>query len=81
MKTAYINTPIGILEAKGDGEGLVSVLFGDFYETNVSKKVPKELKHAVAQLQEYFEGKRQDFSLKLSPEGTDFQKRVWKQLQ
>lgn len=81
MKTAYINTPIGILEVKGDGEGLVSVLFKDSENVVIPKEIPGELREAVAQLQEYFEGKRQKFSLKLSPEGTDFQKRVWKQLQ
>ncbi len=29
------------------------------------------------QLIEYFEGKRTEFNLKLNPEGTDFQKKVW----
>src|SRR5690606_39927310 len=47
----------------------------------VSEKIPKELKDAALQLQEYFEGNRKEFNLKLSPEGTDFQKRVWEELQ
>ena len=33
------------------------------------------------QLQEYFDGKRRDFDLPLSPQGTDFQRQVWQQLQ
>jgi methylated-DNA-[protein]-cysteine S-methyltransferase len=33
------------------------------------------------QLQQYFEGSRTDFSLKLQPEGTPFQQEVWKELQ
>jgi methylated-DNA-[protein]-cysteine S-methyltransferase len=33
------------------------------------------------QLNEYFEGSRKHFDLKLNPEGTDFQKKVWKQLE
>jgi len=81
MKTAIIETPVGILELKGDAEGLASVLFKDSENVVVSEKIPQELKDSVSQLQEYFEGKRQEFSLTLSPEGTDFQKRVWKQLQ
>lgn len=81
MKTAIIETPVGILELKGDAEGLASVLFKDSENVVVSEKIPQELKNSVSQLQEYFEGKRQEFSLTLSPEGTDFQKRVWKQLQ
>ena len=33
------------------------------------------------QLQEWFAGERQTFALPLAPEGTEFQKIVWKQLQ
>ncbi len=32
------------------------------------------------QLQEYFDGTREIFTLELSPEGTDFQKGVWNEL-
>lgn len=81
MKTAFIKTPIGILELKGDTEGLASVLFKDSENVVVSEKIPKELKESVNQLQEYFEGKRKQFNIKLSPEGTEFQKKVWKQLE
>ena len=35
---------------------------------------------ARKQLQEYFAGKRKNFDLKLNPQGTDFQKRVWNAL-
>jgi methylated-DNA-[protein]-cysteine S-methyltransferase len=34
----------------------------------------------MAQLDEYFEGKRKKFDLLLEPMGTDFQKKVWKHL-
>ena len=81
MKTAFINTPVGILELKGDAEGLASALFKDEENDVVSEKIPKELKDAALQLQEYFEGNRKEFNLKLSLEGTDFQKRVWEELQ
>jgi len=81
MKIAFINSPVGILELKGDEVGLASVLFIDSENGMVSEEIPTELKDTVVQLQEYFEGKRKDFNLKLSPEGTDFQKRVWSQLQ
>lgn len=81
MKTAVIETPVGILEIKGDAEGLASVLFKDSDDVVVSEKIPKELQDSVNQLQEYFDGKRKEFNIKLSPEGTDFQKKVWKQLE
>ena len=69
------------MELKGDTEGLASVLFKDSENVVVSEKIPKELKESVNQLQEYFEGKRKQFNIKLSPEGTEFQKKVWKQLE
>lgn len=50
-------------------------------EISVSVIIPKELKPAVDQLAEYFEGKRTHFELKLNPEGTEFQKKVWKKLE
>lgn len=33
------------------------------------------------QLDEYFAGKRQDFELPIDPQGTEFQKKVWNELQ
>ena len=35
---------------------------------------------AVNEIKEYFAGKRKIFDLKLAPQGTDFQKRVWNEL-
>ncbi|MCZ4317831.1 methylated-DNA--[protein]-cysteine S-methyltransferase [Aequorivita viscosa] len=81
MKRVFIQSPIGVLELKGNAEGLTSVLFKDAETVTNPKKIPNELINAVVQLQEYFEGERKKFNLKLSPEGTDFQKRVWQQLQ
>ena len=79
MKTAYIETPIGLAEIKGDENGLSSI---SVLNTNKPKGiVPEVLEDAVYQFQEYFEGKRQNFTLKLNPEGTDFQKKVWNKLQ
>lgn len=38
------------------------------------------LKTAGTQLMEYFQGKRKEFSLPLSPQGTEFQRKVWETL-
>jgi methylated-DNA-[protein]-cysteine S-methyltransferase len=81
METIFIQSPIGVLEIKGNVDGLASVLFMDVETVTISEKIPNELKDAVVQLNEYFGGKRKEFSLKLAPNGTDFQKRVWQQLQ
>lgn len=40
----------------------------------------EEIEIALNQLAEYFEGRRTQFELKLSPKGTEFQKKVWNQL-
>ena len=75
---AFIPSPLGITKIVGDANGVsvISVL----QEGEQSKKIPKELKVAVTQLNEYFEGKRQSFDFKINPKGTDFQQKVWLEL-
>ena len=79
METIYLNTPVGTLEIKGDIDGLAFVNFID-PEENESKITPESLQDTVQQLSEYFEGNRTNFKLKLNPEGTFFQKKVWQQI-
>lgn len=43
----------------------------------VSDLIPEVLEDCVLQLNEYFQGTREQFSLKLNPQGTVFQERVW----
>ncbi len=79
MEVAYIQTPIGFAELKGDENGLASISV--LSQDKPIGIIPEVLEDAVYQFQEYFEGKREQFTLKLNPEGTDFQKKVWKELQ
>lgn len=72
----YIETPIGCLYLQSDDEFLLSVSFADKTGTN-SNFQPEILKQAILQLKEYFNGSRKVFDLKLAPEGTEFQKKVW----
>ncbi len=74
----FFKSPLGITKIVGDVNGISEISVSD--EGEVSVSIPKELKHAVIQLQEYFEGKRNDFNLKLNPKGTEFQQRVWQEL-
>jgi len=78
MQTVFINTPLGTAKIKGDelGVSVISIL----QEGEISKVIPVELKDAVKQLQEYFEGKRTTFNFPINPKGTDFQQKVWKAL-
>ena len=38
------------------------------------------MQQALTQLEEYFSGKRKEFNLPLALSGTDFQKKVWKEI-
>ena len=79
MSEAFLNSPLGTLVIQGDESGLQRVEFLD-EKIPQSEKIPVVLEDAVSQLSDYFEGKRKTFDLKLNPQGTDFQKRVWLQL-
>lgn len=80
METAFIHTPLGIAKLEGDEDGLASITVLDD-KLPVSDVIPEVLEEAVYQLGEYFDGRRQTFSLNLNPTGTEFQKRVWDALQ
>lgn len=79
MNVAYLTSPLGSIQIKGDEEGLQRVAFLD-EKLPQSENIPEALTDAALQLEEYFAGKRSTFSLKLNRKGTDFQKRVWQQL-
>ncbi|HZJ82930.1 MAG TPA: methylated-DNA--[protein]-cysteine S-methyltransferase [Clostridia bacterium] len=78
----YYETPIGEI-AIGEQDGAIThVLYKDHSlpEEYIVEETPI-LKEANRQLQEYFAGKRKDFSLDLNPSGTPFMKSVWTSLQ
>ncbi|MUP45189.1 methylated-DNA--[protein]-cysteine S-methyltransferase [Gramella sp. BOM4] len=80
MKKAKIKTPLGVAELAGDENGLSYFRILDNTE-NYNDEIPSELLPAANQISEYFSGKRQKFDLKLNPQGTEFQKKVWTELQ
>ncbi|MFK7811975.1 MAG: methylated-DNA--[protein]-cysteine S-methyltransferase [Maribacter sp.] len=79
METAYISTPLGIAKLKGNEDGLSAVSVLNTKET-LTDVIPEVLEDAVYQLQEYFEGQRENFNLQLNPQGTAFQQGVWEEL-
>jgi len=79
MLQAYIKTPLGITEISGDENGISKISVLDV-EMKDLPQIPDVLKIAVTQLEDYFLGKRNEFTFKLNPQGTEFQKKVWQGL-
>ena len=79
MEKIVINCPLGFVLLEGNDVGIskISITLED---SILSESIPVLFTDAVTQLQEYFEGKRTDFHFNMNPDGTDFQKRVWKEL-
>ena len=80
MSECFINSPLGITKIVGDVKGISSISVLDSNEP-ITDIIPEELQDCVYQLQEYFEGSRKQFDLKLNPQGTEFQQNIWKLLQ
>lgn len=76
---AHIKTPLGITLIEGDAFGISKIWVLD-EEVPISENIPAQLQDAATQMQEYFEGTRNNFTFKLNPQGTDFQKKVWNAL-
>jgi methylated-DNA-[protein]-cysteine S-methyltransferase len=78
-----LSTPLGDLGAVFDGEGrLIRLdrLHGRPLLAPASP-VPKSLPYLKRQLESYFSGNLRDFNIPMLAEGTEFQRRVWKELQ
>jgi methylated-DNA-[protein]-cysteine S-methyltransferase len=76
---AYYESKIGPLEISGTEKGVTGLRFVR-RSAKSDSALPSVMEEALEQLDEYFAGKRKDFSIKLILEGTDFQKKVWKHL-
>lgn len=79
MEKAYIKTPVGTCLIEGNESGVSKIWVLDD-EVQLSQTIPHELSQAVVELGEYFSGKRTEFTFKMNPSGTDFQKKVWNAL-
>ena len=78
MEKSYYKSKIGILEIICKNNMLISLRLVDKEE-----KTPSEsdfIKDVKLQLDKYFSRKITNFNIKLNPQGTEFQKLVWKEL-
>ncbi|HLA30414.1 MAG TPA: methylated-DNA--[protein]-cysteine S-methyltransferase [Pseudomonas sp.] len=85
MHYRYHDSPIGRLLLAADESGLRQLLMdiqdkpwqiGEHW-----REATSELDAVCRQLDEYFAGRRQQFELRLAPQGTPFQQAVWQALQ
>jgi methylated-DNA-[protein]-cysteine S-methyltransferase len=79
LKAIYVS-PIGTIEIVGTAESVLELNFVDG-EPKGDARLPDCLETCVDQIDEYFRGKRKEFSVPLKTEGTEFQQKVWRQLE
>lgn len=75
----YYKSKIGTIKITGTENAITSLDFVENEERN-NMDIPDVLVECVKQIDEYFQGYRKDFSVKIQLEGTDFQKKVWNEL-
>ncbi len=78
MNYTIIKTPIGNCKITGNELGISSL---KITEDEPIGEISIELKECKTQLEEYFNHNRKIFTFKINLEGTDFQKKVWSELQ
>ena len=86
MNYCLFDSPIGPLLIAGDQEGVRHIQFPHKGKAAKPERGWIEansgaVAEAVAQLRQYFAGRRSEFDLPLAPQGTPFQLAVWRELQ
>jgi methylated-DNA-[protein]-cysteine S-methyltransferase len=84
--TSTLKMPLGSMTAAAEDEALIGLWFfkQKYYPEQKSEWIKRAdyplFKSLDAWLRDYFSGKNPRLDFKLNPQGTDFQKRVWKLL-
>ncbi|SPP30911.1 Methylated-DNA--protein-cysteine methyltransferase, constitutive [Arsenophonus endosymbiont of Aleurodicus floccissimus] len=78
----YFSTPKGFprpfIHITADHNGIIGVDFVN--QINEKERKNAHTEQCIKELQQYFNGERDNFSVILNPSGTHFHKRVWQQL-
>lgn len=78
--SAFVESPIGPIMVVAGRRGIKKIELKSSARKKRSQNLENpHLKKCAKELKEYFRGLRQDFSFELDPEGTEFQKKVWRQ--
>jgi methylated-DNA-[protein]-cysteine S-methyltransferase len=88
---SQVESPVGLLILKSDGETLTGIYMAGTYMDAPSQLPPElnrwvldpsaePLQKTARQLEEYFKGERRAFDLPLRLDGTEFQRRAWRNL-
>jgi len=83
LKYWYMDSPLGELQLCASEQALHSVWFVKTKENSVEKKTAQTNLHiekAKEELELFFAGKLNEFTVPLSFNGSDFHNRVWKEL-
>ena len=75
MKISFL-TDLGPITIEEEGGGISSLLFS----FSKSEEYTPLLLKAKTEVEEYLRGERKEFDLPLSPKGTPFQEKVWREL-
>jgi len=75
----YYQSPIGLVEIAGTDAALTGLSFVESRPRKPGDEPPL-LRDALRQIDEYFLGRRTEFSIPLKTEGTSFQEDVWRAL-
>ena len=74
------DTEIGRIKISEKDEKIIGLVFSDYKKEDEIEKETELIKKAYTQLEEYLSGKRTEFDIEIEMIGTEFQKKVWKEL-
>jgi methylated-DNA-[protein]-cysteine S-methyltransferase len=87
FQVKVIDSPLGVLTLRASSQTLLGLSWGDDKskmamapDSLIENEENSILIRTELQLKEYFDGKRSNFDIPLSPSGTVFQKQVWQEL-
>jgi methylated-DNA-[protein]-cysteine S-methyltransferase len=83
MSYSYLDTPVGVLLLAANEDGLREITFSKHPRVPPKsdwQEAPAGFSEAIRQLRAYFAGELEEFRIRLAPQGTEFQQRVWTEL-